>query len=100
MAEAGFNAVRIPHTMPPRELLDIAEKHGLRVMVGLSAEQYAGYLADPKGAPDIHDIIRTRARTCKGHPALLCYSLANEISASIVPWLAAHPANRSRDPPY
>src|SRR4051812_21767509 len=28
MARAGFNAVRIPHTMPPRELLDIAERHG------------------------------------------------------------------------
>ena len=53
MAAAGFNAVRIPHTMPPRELLDIAHRHGLRVMVGLSAEQYAGYLADPDEAPDI-----------------------------------------------
>jgi len=42
MAESGFNAVRIPHTTPPRELLDIAEEHGLRVMVGLSAEQCAG----------------------------------------------------------
>src|SRR6266853_340856 len=52
MAESGFNAVRIPHTTPPRELLDIAEEHRLRVMVGLSAEQCAGYLADPKGAPD------------------------------------------------
>ena len=39
MARAGFNAVRIPHTMPPRHLLDIAHRHGLRVMVGLSAEQ-------------------------------------------------------------
>jgi hypothetical protein len=39
MAANGLNAVRIPHTMPPRSLLDIALKHGLRVMVGLSAEQ-------------------------------------------------------------
>ena len=46
MAAAGFNAVRIPHTMPPRELLDCAQRNGLRVMVGLSAEQYAGFLAD------------------------------------------------------
>src|SRR5262245_40988210 len=30
MAEVGFNAVRIPHTMPPRDLLDVAERHGLR----------------------------------------------------------------------
>ena len=28
MAAAGINTVRIPHTMPPRDLLDIAERHG------------------------------------------------------------------------
>ena len=37
MAANGINAVRIPHTTPPRALLDIASRHGLRVMVGLSA---------------------------------------------------------------
>ena len=42
MAANGINAVRIPHTMPPRALLDLAAEHGLRVMVGLSAEQYVG----------------------------------------------------------
>ena len=46
MAANGINTVRIPHTMPPRSLLDAAQKYGLRVMVGLSAEQYAGYLID------------------------------------------------------
>jgi beta-galactosidase/beta-glucuronidase len=33
MAAGGFNAVRIPHTMPPRALLDIAARHGLRVTI-------------------------------------------------------------------
>src|ERR1044071_5836214 len=58
MAAHGINTVRIPHTMPPRALLDIAERHGLRVMVGLSAEQYVGYLIDKKRAPDIESIVR------------------------------------------
>ena len=40
MADAGFNAVRIPHTMPPVDLLDIAAVYGLRVMVGLSAGRF------------------------------------------------------------
>src|SRR5258705_9457591 len=28
MAAAGMNAVRIPHTTPPRALLDVALRHG------------------------------------------------------------------------
>src|SRR5689334_23489371 len=87
MAANGLNAVRIPHTTPRRELLDIAQKHGLRVMVGLSAEQYAGYLIDRKGAPDITELIQDKARICAGHPALLCYALGNEITAPLVRWL-------------
>jgi glycosyltransferase involved in cell wall biosynthesis len=87
MAANGLNSVRIPHTTPRRELLDVAQKHGLRVMVGLSAEQYAGYLIDRKGAPDIEELIRSKARMCAGHPALLCYALGNEIPAPVVRWL-------------
>ena len=87
MAANGLNAVRIPHTTPPRELLDIAQAQGLRVMVGLSAEQFAGYLIDRKGAPDIEKMIRAKARICAGHPALLCYALGNEIAAPVVRWL-------------
>ena len=85
MAAHGLNAVRIPHTMPPRALLDIAHTHGLRVMVGLSAEQYVGYLEDTKGAPNIEALVRDKVRTCAGHPALLCYALGNEIPAPVCP---------------
>ena len=94
MAQAGFNAVRIAHSMPPRHLLDIAAHHGLRVMVGLSAEQYAGYLADPADAPDVDELIRASVRTCAGHPALLCYALGNEITASMVRWLGHRTVER------
>jgi len=87
MALAGVNCVRIPHTMPPRALLDVAARHGLRVFVGLSAEQYAGYLADRSKAPDIDAIIRRAVATCADHPALFAYSLGNEIPAAMVRWL-------------
>jgi O-antigen biosynthesis protein len=87
MAANGINSVRIPHTMPPRELLDTAQSHGLRVMVGLSAEQYAGFLIDRKGAPDVEELVRAKASSCAGHPALLCYALGNEIAAPVVRWL-------------
>lgn len=87
MAANGINTVRIPHTMPPRALLDIAAKHGLKVMVGLSAEQYVGYLIDTAEAPDFMGEIRAKVRSVAGHPALLCYALGNEIPAQLVRWL-------------
>ena len=37
MARNGINAVRIQHTTPPIQLLDIAAEYDLRVIVGLSA---------------------------------------------------------------
>ena len=46
IAARGMNAVRIPHTTPPRALLDVAARHGLWVMVGLSVEQQIGYQID------------------------------------------------------
>jgi GT2 family glycosyltransferase len=95
MAAHGINAVRIPHTTPPRALLDVALRHGLRVMVGLSAEQYVGYLIErPPGAPDIEDRIRARVRACAGHPALLCYALGNEIPALMARWLGRRKVER------
>jgi O-antigen biosynthesis protein len=87
IAASGLNAVRIPHTTPPRSLLDVAQAHGLRVMVGLSAEQYVGFLIDKKHSPNIEQCVRTRASACAGHPALLCYALGNEIAAPLVRWL-------------
>ena len=88
MAASGLNTVRIPHTMPPRELLDIAGRHGLKVMVGLSAEQYVGHLLDRNGkGPDVAQLVRQKVRTVAGHPALLCYALGNEIPAPMVRWL-------------
>lgn len=94
MAANGLNAVRIPHTMPPRALLDAAQRHGLRVMVGLSAEQYVGFLTDTRDAPDIEELVRAKVRTCAGHPALLCYGLGNEIPARTARWLGRRRVER------
>ncbi|HKZ87370.1 MAG TPA: glycosyltransferase [Anaerolineae bacterium] len=85
MAANGLNAVRT-YTLPPRWLLDAAQRHGLRVMVGLPLERYVGFLTDKKGAPDMEALVRTGVRSCAGHPAVLCYAIGNEIPASIVRW--------------
>ena len=94
MAAAGINTVRIPHTMPPRALLDLAAACGLHVMVGLSAEQYLGFLIDRREAPDVAQLIRDKVKSCAGHPALLCYALGNEIPAPMARWLGRRKVER------
>ncbi|NTV42562.1 MAG: hypothetical protein HGA63_04600, partial [Syntrophobacteraceae bacterium] len=85
MAENGINSVRT-YTVPPRWLLDIAQNHGLRVMVGLPWEEHIAFLEKKKIAQDIENRVRAGVRECAGHPALLCFTVGNEIPASIVRW--------------
>src|SRR5436190_13101581 len=86
MTANGLNAVRT-YTVPPRWLLDAAQRHRLHVMVGVPVERYVGFLTDKKGAPDLEGLVRAGVRACAGHPAILCYVIGNEIPASSVSWL-------------
>lgn len=85
IAAAGFNAVRT-YTVPPRWLLDLALKYGIRVMVGLAWEQHVTFLDHSGRVRDIETRIRQGVRACAGHPAVLCYTVGNEIPAAIVRW--------------
>ena len=78
MAGHGINSVRT-YTVPPRWLLDIAQTHGLRVMVGLPWEEHIAFLDNKKIARDIENRVRKGVRACAGHPALLCFTIGNEI---------------------
>ena len=85
MAASGINAVRT-YTVPPRGVLDLALQNGLRVMVGIPWEQHIAFLDDMTRVRAIMNQVRSAARSCAGHPALLCYAVGNEIPASIVRW--------------
>jgi GT2 family glycosyltransferase len=85
MARNGFNSVRT-YTVPPRWLLDLAHRHGLRVMVGLPWEEHIAFLDEGKRARSILGRVRSAVRSCSGHPAVLCFVVGNEIPASIVRW--------------
>jgi GT2 family glycosyltransferase len=85
MAANGVNAVRT-YTLPPVWLLDLAGAHGLYVMAGIPWEQHITFLDDPKRVREIRERVREGVCACAGHPAILCYSIGNEIPASIVRW--------------
>jgi O-antigen biosynthesis protein len=85
MATYGINSVRT-YTPPPLYLLDIAHKYNLKVMVGLPWEQHITFLDSKKRKNDIVDSIQKSVAALKGHPAILCFTIGNEIPASIIRW--------------
>ncbi|GAA4452678.1 hypothetical protein GCM10023189_16480 [Nibrella saemangeumensis] len=85
MARHGINAVRT-YTVPPRYLLDLAYTYGLKVMVGLPWEQHIAFLDEAQRVKDIIHRVQQGVNACNGHPAVLCYTIGNEIPAQIVRW--------------
>ncbi len=85
IARMGANAVRT-YTVPPRWVLDVAQDHGLRVMVGFGWEQHITFLDERKRRKSIEEHVRRGVRQCAGHPALLSYTIGNEIPSPIVRW--------------
>src|ERR1043165_2636210 len=85
MSASGVNAVRT-YTPPPLWLLDAAQRHGLRVMAGLPVERSVAFLDYRKCARASEEMVCAEGRARAGHPAILCYTIGNEIPASIVRW--------------
>ncbi len=85
MAASGINTVRV-YTAPPRWLLDLAQAHGLRVLVGMWWEQHVAFLESRSEAKAKSEIVRAAVRATAGHPAVLAYAIGNEVPASIVRW--------------
>ncbi len=88
MAAAGINAIRV-YTVPPAWLLDAAQRHGLWVAVDLPWEEHITFL-DQRGLPGkIRERLAASVRSCAGHPAILAFSIGNEIPSRIVRWHGA-----------
>jgi len=84
MRRYGVNAVRV-YTVPPRWCLDLAQKLGLHVLVGLPWEQHVTFLSGHRGRA-IERRVVAAVRECGGHPAILGYAVGNEIPAPLVRW--------------
>jgi glycosyltransferase involved in cell wall biosynthesis len=85
MSAAGLNAVRL-YDVPPTWLLDAAQRHGLWVAIDVPWEQHVTFLDDPSLRSSIETRVRDGVRRCAGHPAILSFSIGNEIPSRIVRW--------------
>lgn len=83
--ELGGNTIRT-FTVPPAWLLDRAEAHGLKVMIGIPWAEHVCFLDSPKVVEEIRETIRRAVRGSAGHPAVFSYMIGNEIPPDIVRW--------------
>lgn len=93
IAAAGANTVRT-YISPPIWLLDLAQRAGLKVLVGAAWQQHVTFLDDAATRGQIATAVRDTVRRCERHPAVLGYTLGNEIPSSIVRWYGAKKVER------
>ncbi len=85
MIDTGVNTVRV-YTPPPLWLLDLAKAMGLFVMVGIPWEQHLTILDDSELQQNIENRFTHTVKSFASHSAILCYSIGNEVPASIIRW--------------
>jgi O-antigen biosynthesis protein len=88
MVTAGINTVRV-FTVPPVWLLDAAQRHGLRVLVGLPWSQHVAFLDSAEVQAGIREAIVGGVRACARHEAVFAYLVGNEIPPDIIRWHGA-----------
>jgi GT2 family glycosyltransferase len=86
MRRAGVNTVRT-YTVPPPRLLDLAEQHGLRILVGVPWADHVAFLDDRHLTRGIRREVAANVHALASHPAVLALALGNEIPAGVVRWL-------------
>lgn len=85
MREIGVNGVRVYHA-PPKWFLDMAAENGIRTMVTLWWGQNVDFLSTARRRKEIFDKVRADVKSNAGHPGLMGYLVANEISSMMVRW--------------
>ena len=85
MREVGINAVRL-YTPPSDRIADAAARVGLFLIPDICWGPRRCELDDKERVAFMHEWIRGHARRLSGHPAILMYSLGNEIPPLMVRW--------------
>jgi glycosyltransferase involved in cell wall biosynthesis len=85
IVELGANVIRV-YTAPARWLLDLAAEHGLRLLLDIPWPKNHCFLDSERTREQAREAVRGVVRACAGHPAILAYSVVNEIPPDIVRW--------------
>ncbi len=86
--QLNANCLRVYH-VPPIWLLDLAQQHGLKVLVDFPWPKHLCFLDDTSLREKIRRDTRAAAEALAGHPAVFALSLGNEIPPDIVRWHGA-----------
>lgn len=96
LRELSANAVRV-YYVPPRWFLDLAAECGLKVLVDVPWPKHLCFMDSSARCREARQTVRQAARDCRGHPAVLALSVANEIPAEIVRWSGPRRVERFLD---
>ncbi len=86
--ELGANVVRVYH-VPPHWLLDLAQEHGLKLLIDIPWPKELCFLDSSKLRDEAKAAVREAVAMCARHTAVFAYSVVNEIPADIVRWSGA-----------
>jgi prepilin-type N-terminal cleavage/methylation domain-containing protein/prepilin-type processing-associated H-X9-DG protein len=85
MRQMGINAVRVYHMLPPR-LLEVAEEHGIRVLIDVPWSKHVCFLDSPAAQREARQAVRSAVAMGRDFSSVLGYSIGNEIPANVVRW--------------
>jgi glycosyltransferase involved in cell wall biosynthesis len=81
----GANLLRVYH-VPPRWLLDLAERNGLKLLIDVPWSKHICFLDSPAVRRQAAEAVRAAVQSCARHPAVFAYSVVNELPPDIVRW--------------
>src|ERR1051326_6967453 len=83
--ELGANTIRVYH-MPPPWFLDEACNAGIQILVDIPWRKHTCFLDDPVATKEVRETMAKLTRATLSHPAILAFSVVNEIPADIARW--------------
>jgi GT2 family glycosyltransferase len=86
--QLGANLVRVYH-VPAKWFLDLAGQHELKLLIDIPWNKHLCFTDSAEYRADGLEAVRRAVFACARHPAILAFSVANEIPPDIVRWCGA-----------